>query len=96
MVKEDKLRILKKIKKEIKQKYKAYIKGVFGSFVKGKEKDINDIDILVDFEKGADLFDFLGLTLFLEEKLNCRVDLVPEKSIRKELREPILREVVYL
>lgn len=88
------LKLLADLKGEIRQKYKAQIKGIFGSFARGEQKETSDIDILVDFEEDADLFDFTGLALFLEEKLNLRVDIVPEKSLRKEIKSSVLKEVV--
>lgn len=88
------LKILADLRSEIKHKYKAQIKGIFGSFARGEQKETSDIDILVDFEEDADLFDFTGLALFLEEKLNLHVDIVPEKSLRKEIKSYVLKEVV--
>jgi predicted nucleotidyltransferase len=88
------LKILADLNGEIRQKYKAQIKGIFGSYARGEQKDTSDIDILVDFEDDADLFDFTGLALFLEEKLNLHVDIVPEKSLRKEIKRSVLKEVI--
>jgi len=88
--------ILKKHREEVRQKYKAQIKGVFGSYVRDAQRPGSDIDVLVDFQDNANLIDFVGLSLFLEEKLNCRVDVVPEDAIRKELKPVILREAAYL
>jgi len=51
---------------------------------------------LVEFDEGANLLDLTGLSLFLEEELNCRVDVVPESAIRKEIKESILKEAAYL
>ena len=87
-------KLLADLKGEIRQKYKAQVKGIFGSYARGEQKETSDIDILVDFEEDADLFDFTGLALFLEEKLNLRVDIVPEKSLRKEIKSSVLKEVV--
>ena len=96
MRKEEVLQTLTSLKDEARQRYKAEIKGVFGSYARGEEKEESDIDVLADFEKGADLFDFVGLGLFLEEKLNCKVDVVPQRSIRKEIKANVLRETIYL
>ncbi len=85
---------IKDLKEEIEKRYKAEIIGVFGSFARGEQKETSDVDILVDFHKDATLIDFTGLSIFLEEKLGIRVDIVPKSSIRKELRERINQEVV--
>lgn len=88
--------ILKEHKEETLQKYRANIKGVFGSYARVEENKESDIDVLVEFKDNANLIDFVGLSLFLEEKLKCRVDVVPEDAIRKEIKPSILRETVYI
>ena len=94
--KEEILRMLEQLREEIMEKYRVKRIGLFGSFIKGQQKKESDIDILVGFKEDADLFDLLGLTLFLEEELNQKVDIVPEPALREELKEDILREVAYL
>jgi len=88
------LKTLAKHRDEIRQKYKAEVKGLFGSFVRGEEKEGSDVDILVDFAEQADLFDYVGLGLFLEEKLNRQIDVVPQSSLRKEIKANVLQELV--
>lgn len=89
--------VLYDLKNEIKDKYKAQIVGIFGSFAKGKQKRGSDLDVLVIFERGATLFEFVGLALFLEEKLGIRkVDVVPIDTVREEIKDKILAETVYL
>lgn len=84
------------LKKQIRQNYKAEIKGIFGSYARGNHAIHSDIDVLVEFYPSADLFDFVGLSQFLEEHLSCKVDIVPLNSIPEELKTSILREVIYL
>jgi predicted nucleotidyltransferase len=93
---ENLLVMLRALKPEILARYKAKEIGLFGSFVRREQNDISDVDILVDFEEGADLFDLVGLALFLEEKLQRKVDVIPKSALRVELRESVLREVVPL
>ncbi|MEW6716412.1 MAG: nucleotidyltransferase family protein [Chloroflexota bacterium] len=93
---EDILIKLRKLKPIITARYKAKEVGLFGSFVRGKQSASSDIDILVEFEEGADLFDLIGLSLYLEEILQRKVDVVPKRALRAELQESILREVVAL
>jgi hypothetical protein len=62
-----------------------------------QEQDVSsDIDLFVEFEEEADLFDLIGLTLYLEEVLNCKVDVVPQRVLRDKLRNSVLNEVVVL
>ncbi len=83
-------------KDEIRDRYKAEIKGIFGSYARGDFHADSDLDLLVDFDEGANLFDLVGLQQFLEEKLECKVDLVSRRSFREELRAAILDEMISL
>lgn len=93
---EDILAKLKKLKPIITARYKAKEIGLFGSFVRGEQSVSSDIDVLVEFEEGADLFDLIGLALYLEEALQREVDVVPKRVLRAELQQSVLREVVAL
>jgi len=96
MTAENILTTIESLKDHVRQNYKAEIKGIFGSYVRGKQTSQSDIDILVEFHHGADLFDFVGLSQFLEERLNHKVDVVPLGSLREEVKPYVLREAVYL
>jgi len=87
---------LRGLKPEIAERYRVKGIGLFGSFVRGEQGGAGDIDVLVEFEEEADLFDLVGLALFLEEKLQREVDVVPRRALRAELRESVFREVVPL
>jgi uncharacterized protein len=91
---DDLLARLRELKPRATASYKAKEIGVFGSFVRGEQHADSDIDVLVEFEEGADLFDLTGLALFLEEELQRKVDVVPKRALREELRESVLREVI--
>jgi hypothetical protein len=93
--KDEILKILEELREEIRKKYKVKAIGVFGSIIRGEQKETSDIDVLVDFEDDADLFDLTGLALFLEEKLNQKVDVVSKRALREEIKEGILKEVTY-
>lgn len=70
--------------------------SLFGSYVRGEEKEGSDIDILVDFPKGKSLFDFIGLQLKLEDTLHKKVDLGEYSTIKPRLRDYILKEAVQI
>ena len=88
------LAALRELKEEAGRKYKAELKGIFGSYARGEENPGSDLDVLVEFTEGANLLDLVGLSLFLEEKLHCSVDVVPQSALRKELKSDILKEAV--
>ncbi|MEO0091987.1 MAG: nucleotidyltransferase family protein [candidate division WOR-3 bacterium] len=86
--------IIKEHMDVLRDKYSVKEIGLFGSYLRGAQKATSDIDVLVDFKEGADLFSLVGLAIFLEEKLGVKVDVVPKRALRKELREQVLKEVV--
>ncbi len=88
------IQILHKLKDQLKKQFKIKDLWAFGSFVRGEQTETSDVDILVDFEEGADLFDQIGLVLFLEERLGHKVDIVSKRALRGELKEIILKEAV--
>ena len=91
--------------KEILEKNNTYIKetfyvneiGIFGSFIKGEQKDRSDIDILVEFKKGhKNFFNYMRLKYYLEELFGKEVDLVIKVAVKPRLRERIFSEVEYV
>jgi hypothetical protein len=94
MDKEDVLAKLRELKPTITERYKVREIGLFGSFVRGEQGSSSDIDLLAEFEANADLFDLIGLELYLEEIFQRPVDVVPKQALRVELQETVLHQVV--
>ncbi len=81
---------------DVREKFKIAEIGVFGSYVRGEQREDSDIDILVEFEKGHKTFDnYMELKFFLEEILTSKIDLVIKTAIRDEIKQNILSEVTY-
>ena len=91
-------RLLKKYEKDIEEKYGVMKIGVFGSYVRGEQKEGSDIDILVEFypEAEIDLIKFVELEKFLSNLLGIKVDLVMKSSLKPRIGKRILKEVVYI
>lgn len=83
-------------REELRQKHKITEIGIFGSYVRGEQKKRSDLDILVEIEEPVSLLRFVNIENYLSDLLKTKVDLVSKKSIRPELKERILKEVVYL
>ncbi|GER93794.1 nucleotidyltransferase [hot springs metagenome] len=96
MKKEDIISILKSLNDIIKTQYHAEVVGIFGSYVRGEEKATSDIDVLVKFDEQATLFDLVGLGDYLEEQFHIKVDIVPIDTIKKEIKEEVLKEAIYI
>jgi predicted nucleotidyltransferase len=70
--------------------------GIFGSYVRGEQRDTSDIDILVDFDAPLSLLKLVRLENYLSDLLEISVDLIPKNDIRQELKKRILEETIYL
>jgi len=88
--------ILEAHKEELKERYHVKELGIFGSYVRGEAGEGSDIDILVEFDVVPGLLKFIELEEHLSELLGVKVDLVRKKSVREELKESILEEVVMI
>lgn len=93
---EEIMTILVNHKTDVSRKYHVSEIGIFGSFVRGEQKKKSDIDILVDFYEIPDLFKFLELERYLQKLLRKKVDLVDKQGIKPQLKDIILKEVIYL
>jgi len=85
---------LRELKPVLAARYHVREVSLFGSLARQSAKASSDIDLLVEFEKEADLFDLVGLSLFLEDELGRPVDVVPKGAIRDELRQEILEQAL--
>jgi predicted nucleotidyltransferase len=83
-------------KQHLASTYKLHAVGVFGSVIRGEQRDGSDIDVLVDLDLKADLLDLIGIGQYLEERLHATVDVVPRAALRQEFRDQVLKEVRYL
>jgi len=91
---EDVLTKLRELKPILAARYKVRELSLFGSFVRGEQNLSSDIDLLAEFDSEADLFDWIGLALYLEEIFQRPVDVVSKDALRAELRESVLHQVV--
>jgi predicted nucleotidyltransferase len=71
---------------------------VFGSYARGEENGKSDIDIMVRFEKDADisLLDYIRIMNKLKDTLHKKVDLVEEGQLRCWAQESFEREKILI
>jgi predicted nucleotidyltransferase len=70
--------------------------GIFGSFVRGEQREGSDVDMLVDFTRPVGFITFLKLENRLREILGKEVDLVTRKALKPHIGRRILNEVRYV
>ena len=71
---------------------------LFGSFARGEETPLSDVDLLVQYDKeGVSLLKHAAIICELEKLLDRPVDLVQEKMLRPRVRENIIqdRKLIY-
>ena len=86
---------LRSLQGELKDRYHVLSIGIFGSYAREEQGEGSDIDVLVEFGPEADLFDFVGLSQYLEEKLGLNVDVVPNAALRPEFRTQVTRDLLF-
>ena len=93
----DELRVKKDAILALAHEFGARHIRVFGSVARCEERPDSDIDFLVEFPRGYDLFSQrLPLAERLARLLNRHVDLVPEHELNRHIREQVLSEAVEL
>ena len=70
--------------------------ALFGSFARGEQTAHSDLDLLVEFRRGKNLFDLVALKMDLEIKTGRKVDLLTYRSLHRSIRDRVLSEQVIL
>lgn len=69
--------------------------GYFGSFAKGDYREDSDLDVLVEFSRKIG-WKFFDLKDYLESVIGRKIDLVTERSLKKQWKQDILKQVRYI
>lgn len=65
---------------------------VFGSVVRGEDRDDSDLDILVDPAPRTSLLELAGLQIEIEALVGVRVDLLTPRGLPLKFRDRVLLE----
>lgn len=84
---------LRALQPDLKRRYPIREMGVFGSYVRGEQRDDSDLDVLVDLGDGITLIDYVGLQFELSDALGLKVDLANKKTLKRRIGQRILAEV---
>ena len=88
-------RIIRQHKKILEKKFKVKKIGIFGSYVRGEQKQKSDVDILVEFS-GKMGWGFIDLEDYLQEMLKTKVDLTTPGALKEQVKDRILKEVAFV
>ena len=69
---------------------------LFGSYAKNLQTSHSDIDLLVTFKQPVDMFDFIDLQDYLTKLFNKKIDLGTYNSLKKFIKDKILKEAIVL
>ena len=95
MRRQDILKILAEHRNEIGTRFGVASLSLFGSVARDEAAAESDVDILVTFVQTPGIFRFLELKEYLENLLQCSVDLVTRNALKKQFREQILKEALH-
>ncbi len=87
---------LRQHREVLAERYGIVVVAIFGSYVRGEQGRQSDLDLLAEILRPISLLELVGAEIYLSEVLGVKVDLVPKRDVREELREAILREAVAL
>ena len=86
------LALKRSVIRETASRFRVANPRVFGSVLRGADKDGSDLDLLVDALPGATLFDLGGLQVELESLLGIHVDLLTPSDLPPKVRAKVLAE----
>ncbi|PWR71738.1 nucleotidyltransferase family protein [Methanospirillum lacunae] len=93
----DPFMLLRQSQPDLQEKFGVMKIGIFGSFARGEEQPDSDVDVLVTFQQGKKTFDnFMGTKFYLEDLFKRKVDLVTDAALKPLIRDPILKDVIYV
>jgi predicted nucleotidyltransferase len=87
---------LKENKDLLRERFKVKEIGIFGSVVRGEQKETSDLDLLVEFEGPIGLIKYVNLQNYLSDKVGSRVDLVMKSGLKPRIGRHVLKEVIYV
>uniref|UniRef100_A0A7V5XGB4 Nucleotidyltransferase n=1 Tax=Thermodesulfobacterium geofontis TaxID=1295609 RepID=A0A7V5XGB4_9BACT len=90
-------RILAEHKEKIRENYGVQIIGIFGSYARGEQTELSDIDILIELEKPIGL-KFFELYDYFENILGTKVYILTLESLRQKslLLESMKEDLIYV
>jgi uncharacterized protein len=87
--------ILREELPRLKELYPIRSLALFGSYSRGDQSEVSDVDILVEFDKPVG-FEFIALAEELETLLGVSVDLVSKKGVKERYLKEIDQDLIYV
>lgn len=84
---------LQAMQPDLRRRYPIRSLGLFGSYVRGEQREDSDLDVLVELGEGIGLLGYAGLRTELTDALGIPVDLANRKTLKPHIGRRILAEV---
>ena len=91
---EELIRVIREHLPDLRERYGVESLGIFGSYARGEQREDSDLDVLVEFFRTPDLFEFVALKHELSDILGINVDLVMKDALKPRIGKRILQEVI--
>lgn len=90
------LNLLRVKKPELEKRYAISELGLFGSYARGDYHKDSDIDILVDFNRRIDGFDYIKLAHELEDLFRHKIDMVSRGGIKLQYLPSVEKNLIHV
>ena len=88
------LQILKQKNTELTKQFGVKSLLLFGSVARDEATTASDVDLLVEFNRPVGYFGLFALQDYLEKLLGCPVDLGTPDSLKPNIRELVMGELI--
>ena len=90
------LKILKQKNAELVRQFGVKSLFLFGSVARNEATAVSDVDLLVEFSRPVGYFGLFALQDYLEKLLGCPVDLGTLDSLKPDMRERMMGELIHV
>ena len=96
MRKEEILKLLAQHKPELVRRFGINYLALFGSMARDEAQEGSDVDVMVEFEGQPTAKRYFGVQFYLEDLLECPIDLVQKDVVRPELKPYIEKDLIHV
>ena len=86
---QDILRFLAHSKPELERRFGVRRIGLYGSYATGTQQENSDVDLVVELKEPR-FDDLVGLYIFIEQALDCKVDI---RRLSKNIHTPFIQRI---
>ena len=96
MRKDEVLKFLAQHKPELVRRFGITDLALFGSTARDEANESSDVDLMVEFDGRSTAKRYFGVQFYLEDLLECTIDLVQKSVIRAELKPYIEKDMIHV